>query len=177
MSSAYYLPATLVFTAQDSGTQDAPVIFQNYENEKPVISGGVKLENLDYDFGVQKPELKAIARTPELPLPKNIAAAAVARDTAPRAWLGASIRNIADEGEMSAFGLPGVTGILVLEVSAAAPLAKSGLGKNDVILSVNGNKTDDIVTLLRQVPSFTAEQTIKIGISRLQKEITLTLTP
>ena len=44
----YYLPATLVFTAQDSGTKDAPVIFQAYENEKPVISGGVKLENLDW---------------------------------------------------------------------------------------------------------------------------------
>lgn len=44
----YYLPDTLVFTAQDSGTKDAPVIFQNYQNEKPVISGGVKLENLDW---------------------------------------------------------------------------------------------------------------------------------
>ena len=44
----YYLPATLVFTAQDSGTKDAPVVFQNYENEKPVISGGVRLEELDW---------------------------------------------------------------------------------------------------------------------------------
>ncbi len=37
-----------MFTAQDSGTKDAPVIFQNYENEQPVISGGVRLENLDW---------------------------------------------------------------------------------------------------------------------------------
>ena len=44
----YYLPATLVFTAQDSGTQDAPVIYEAYENEKPVISGGVRLEKLDW---------------------------------------------------------------------------------------------------------------------------------
>ena len=44
----YYLPATLVLTAQDSGTKDAPAIFQAYENETPVISGGVKLEKLDW---------------------------------------------------------------------------------------------------------------------------------
>ena len=44
----YYLPATLVFTAEDSGTKDAPVVFQNYQDEKPVISGGVRLEQLDW---------------------------------------------------------------------------------------------------------------------------------
>ncbi len=30
----YYLPDTLVFTAQDSGTKDAPVVFQNYHGEQ-----------------------------------------------------------------------------------------------------------------------------------------------
>jgi len=44
----YYLPEPLVFTGQDSGTKRAPVVFQNYQNEKPVISGGVKLVNLDW---------------------------------------------------------------------------------------------------------------------------------
>src|ERR1017187_6622584 len=44
----YYLPATLVFTAEDSGTKDAPVVFQNYQGEQPVISGGVRLENLNW---------------------------------------------------------------------------------------------------------------------------------
>jgi hypothetical protein len=34
----------------------------------------------------------------------------------PTPWLGASVRNITSEGEMSAFGLPGVTGVLLLEV-------------------------------------------------------------
>jgi hypothetical protein len=44
----YYLHETIVFTAQDSGTHDAPVVFQAYENERPVISGGVKLDKLDW---------------------------------------------------------------------------------------------------------------------------------
>jgi hypothetical protein len=42
----YYLPETLVFTAQDSGTKDAPVIFQAFNNERPILSGGVKLDHL-----------------------------------------------------------------------------------------------------------------------------------
>ncbi len=44
----YYLPETLVFTARDSGTKTAPVIFQAYQNEKAVISGGVRLERLNW---------------------------------------------------------------------------------------------------------------------------------
>ena len=127
-------------------------------------------------FGVQKPELKAIARTPVLPVPQIISAG-TARDTAPRAWLGASVRNIADEGEMSAFGLPGVTGVLVLNVPADSVLAKAGLQKNDVILSVKGNKTSDVATLLRQVPALTVGQTLPVTISRNQKEISLTIAP
>jgi Trypsin-like serine proteases, typically periplasmic, contain C-terminal PDZ domain len=106
-----------------------------------------------------------------------VAVAPVARDITPRAWLGASVRNIADEGEMSAFGLPGVTGVLVLEVPTGSVLAKAGLQKNDVILSVNGDRTADVATLLRQAPALTAGQTVKVGISRNQKQIVLTLTP
>jgi hypothetical protein len=128
-------------------------------------------------FGVRKPELKDIARTPELPGPRIIATAPVARDTTPRTWLGASVRNIADEGEMSAFGLPGVSGVLVLEVPADSPLVNAGLQKNDVILSVSGDKTADAATLLRQAPSLTSGQSVKIGVSRNQKEIVLTFMP
>ena len=125
-------------------------------------------------FGVQKPALKAIARTPVLPGQKPVAASG-ARDTTPRSWLGASVRNIADMGEMSALGLPGVTGVLVLEVPAGSALAKGGLQKSDVILSVNGTKTADVATLLQQAPALADFQTISLGISRQQKQISLNL--
>src|ERR1051325_3714602 len=39
----YYQPETLVFTAEDSGLAGAPVIWQAWRNEQPVVSGGVKL--------------------------------------------------------------------------------------------------------------------------------------
>src|SRR5581483_3987337 len=119
-------------------------------------------------FGVQKPELKAIARTPPLPQGKMAAPSSARRDAAPVTWLGAHLRNIADEGEMSAFGLPGVTGVLVLDVSADSPLGKAGIQKNDVILSVDGMGTKDTAAL-------PARQVTKIGISRNQKEITIPL--
>ena len=40
----YYLAETLVFTNQDSGSKDAPVVYAAYKDEKPVISGGVLLK-------------------------------------------------------------------------------------------------------------------------------------
>ncbi|MGD0904500.1 MAG: PDZ domain-containing protein [Terracidiphilus sp.] len=127
-------------------------------------------------FGVQKPELKAIAQRPALPAQRRVAVAPAARDATPRAWLGASVRNIADEGEMSAFGLPGVTGVLVLEVPAGSSPMMAGLRNNDVILSVNGAKTADVAALLQQAPALNAGQTLAVGISRNQKQTTLRLT-
>jgi len=126
-------------------------------------------------FGVQKPELKAIARTPVLPGETSVVVASATRDATPHAWLGAIVRNIANVGEMSAFGLPGVTGVLVLEVGADSSPMRAGLQKNDVILSVNGIKTPDFATLLRQASAPGAGQALSIGISRNQKESTLSL--
>src|SRR6266576_217344 len=44
----YYLTEKLVFNAEDSGSAAAPVVYQAYGNEQPVISGGVRLEKLDW---------------------------------------------------------------------------------------------------------------------------------
>ncbi len=126
-------------------------------------------------FGVQKPELKAIARVPQLPQSKTPAPVAATRAAAPVTWLGARVRNITSEGEMSAFGLPGVTGVLVLEVPAESLLAKAGLRKNDVILSVNGAKTADAAALIKQAPALSANNSLKLGISRDQKEMVVEL--
>jgi hypothetical protein len=126
-------------------------------------------------FGVQKPELKAIARMPRLPQPQTPTPVTNARAAEPATWLGARVRNITGEDEMSAFGLPDVTGVLVLEVPVESALAKAGLRKNDVILSVNGGKTTDTAALLRQAPATPTGHPLKIGISRDQKELVLQL--
>lgn len=124
-------------------------------------------------FGVQRPALKALARAPVLPDQKHVAAET--RDIAPRSWLGAGVRNVADAGEMSALGLPGVSGVLVLEVPADSVLATGGLQKGDVILSVDGFKTADVGTLLQKAPTLASVQSMSLVVSRQQKEITLNL--
>ena len=41
----YYLPATEMLAAADSGTAAMPVVYQNYPGESPVFSGGVRVTN------------------------------------------------------------------------------------------------------------------------------------
>lgn len=124
------------------------------------------------NFGVQEPSLRVLARTPMLPGQKAGAVTGT-RDTTPRVWLGATVRNIADAGEMSALGLPGITGVLVLEVPNNSLLAKCGLRKGDVILAINGAKVTHAGVLLEQVPALADFQSIALLISRQQKEIAL----
>ena len=54
----YYLPTTLIFSAEDSGRKVAPVVYQAYQNEQAVISGGVRLNNLKWE-SLQNGILKA----------------------------------------------------------------------------------------------------------------------
>ena len=133
-------------------------------------------ENFPMDrFGVRKPEFKAIARTPQFPGASKAAPAPAARDAAPTTWFGAGVRNVLDQGEMSAFGLPGVTGVLVLDLPASSALAKSGVRKNDVILSINGEKTPDTASLKRQTPA--AAAAVEIVLSRNQSHLVIKVTP
>jgi hypothetical protein len=127
-------------------------------------------------FGVQKPDLKSVARVPELSELKMPVPAAAGR-AATAAWLGARVRNIAGQGEMSAFGLPGVTGVLVLNVPEGSALARAGLRKNDVILSVNGRKTANTAVLLRQASGLPAGSPLAIGVSRDQTETVVQFNP
>ncbi|MFO1501998.1 MAG: PDZ domain-containing protein [Verrucomicrobiota bacterium] len=128
-------------------------------------------------FGVRRRQLRAVARTPQLPQLRVPSAATDVPDAPPAKWFGATIRNIAGPGEMSAFGLPGVGGILVLQVPAGSALAKAGLRKNDVILSVNGDDMPNTAALLRQYPGLDAQRFYKIGVSRDQKRTDVLLNP
>ncbi|MHC1769944.1 MAG: PDZ domain-containing protein [Verrucomicrobiia bacterium] len=137
----------------------------------PALALGFVNFSMD-NFGVQEPSLKALARKPTLPGQKAGAVTGT-RDTTTRVWLRATVRNVADAGEMSALGLPGITGVLVLEVPNDSALAKSGLRKGDVILAINGTKVTNVGVLLEQVPALADFQSMALLISRQQKEIAL----
>ena len=125
-------------------------------------------------FGVVSPTLRKIARRPAFPGERAVVAGA-ARDITVREWLGAKVRSIADAGEMSAYGLPGVSGALVVEAPAQSILGRNGVQKGDVILAVNGTTVADSAALIREVPELADFQSISIRFSRQQKESVLTV--
>ena len=44
-AGTYSLPSTEMFTTADSGSPALQIIYQNYPNETPVISGGIRIQN------------------------------------------------------------------------------------------------------------------------------------
>jgi hypothetical protein len=109
-------------------------------------------ENFPMDqFGVRKPALKALARTPELPDAHDGDAATLGstRDRTPRAWLGATVRNVAGLGEVSAAGLAGEVGVWIVEAPPGSAARAAGLRANDVVLAVDGQAVNAIDDLLR----------------------------
>jgi uncharacterized protein (TIGR03437 family) len=44
-AGTFYLPATEVLTAADSGSASTKIVYQNYPGEAPAISGGVRVQN------------------------------------------------------------------------------------------------------------------------------------
>ena len=44
-AGTYFLPATEMFTAADSGSATTQIVYQNYPGESPVISGGMRVQN------------------------------------------------------------------------------------------------------------------------------------
>ena len=139
----------------------------------PALSLGFVNFSMD-KFGVRTPRLRRVARTPALPAAQNLTSNGP-RSTAPRAWLGARVRDVADSGEMSALGLPGVVGVLVMEVSPGSVSDRGGLRKNDVILAADGANTIDLASLLRQAPALAGFQKLNLTVQRQQRELRLIL--
>jgi hypothetical protein len=114
----------------------------------PALSLGFKNFPMD-QFGVQKPELKRVARTPEMPVPGVKQKEPSRRDPQIVAWQGAKIKNIIGLDEVSIAGLNDETGVKLVEVPADSPAAKAGLRAGDVILKCNGKRTDSVADLLK----------------------------
>lgn len=73
-------------------------------NGSPALKLGFRNFPMD-QFGVQKPSLKAMARTPQLPKsPKSASEPGTMRDGHVVDWLGAKVKNVIGLGELSAAG-------------------------------------------------------------------------
>jgi hypothetical protein len=132
-------------------------------------------ENFPMDqFGVQKPELKRIARTPDLPAAASDSASSqtAATKAVSHFWQGAPVRDL--EGEAySAFGVSKEAGgVHVSDVPAGSAAARNGFKTDDLIQSVNGRPVRRVADLLRLRDS-AAGQPLSVGIVRGQQAQTL----
>ncbi|QIP12958.1 PDZ domain-containing protein [Spirosoma aureum] len=121
-------------------------------------------------FGVQKPRLRSLARSPKLPL---LIQSTVEKEQLEKTWLGIKVRNIRGAGDRSAYGLPDELGILVIEIPKGA--AASGLQKGDVIRTVNGTTVATVSQLVATQKQLHYLPTLPIGVIRNQQLINITL--
>jgi hypothetical protein len=148
----------------------------NIQPDSPALQLG--FANFDmHAFGVQAPELKAIARTPELPTTTRRKSVTLdsARSPAVVVWEGAKVRNVVGWDEVSASGTPGETGVTVLEAPQASPAGKAGLTPGDVILGFNNRPVNDTQDLLRHTRQAGHGRHASITILRYQQESTVSI--
>ncbi len=113
----------------------------------------IGFENFSMDrFGVQKAELKAIARTPELPgFGRSGAEGAVGPRTSalPAFWLQARVRDLVGE-EYSAFGVSKESGgVHLADVPAGSQAERAGFRTGDLIQGINGQPVRRLSDLCR----------------------------
>lgn len=144
--------------------------------ESPAITLGFVNFNMT-TFGVQAPELKAIARTPELPSATGSKSVTLdsSRSRAIVVWQGVKVRNIVGMDEVSASGTPGETGVIVLDVPAASQAGKAGITAGDVILGFNNHAVKDTQDLMRLSREAGSGSRANITILRYQQTSTVSI--
>ncbi|MFD1143327.1 peptide-binding protein [Larkinella insperata] len=182
VDSNLFLDQTALQMAQKAGT-DAhsafgdPAFVQPERGNYRVNAGSPALKigfvNFPMDqFGVQKPSLRVLARTPSLPTLLNSQFEASVQELT---WLGASIRTVRGLGDRSAFGLPDEKGVIVVSIPKGSPLEAAGLKTGDVIRTANQEETPNVGRLIaiQQPVNWTGQ--LGVTVIRNQQTISLTL--
>ena len=143
----------------------------------PAFDIGFKNFPMD-QFGVKKPSLKAIAKTPVIPklgvsdeLKKK---GNKLKNRWATTWKGAIVSSLVGQ-EFSAYGVSKEDGGIALKkVPKDSQAAKLGLLEDDLILTVNGQKIVDETQFLKAIEN-AGSNAIKLLIVREQKEMPLLL--
>jgi membrane-associated protease RseP (regulator of RpoE activity) len=151
----------------------------------PAFDIGFKNFPMD-QFGVKKPALRKIARTPQLPTPVLAQEKAkrapqkarkATRPAKPSVWLGASLQALSGEA-FSAYGVGKEEGGVVLtQVAKNSVAAQQGLKEGDVVQQVNGQAVQTSAALLKAcVRAGSKPLKLKIVRDQQAKEITVKAT-
>lgn len=146
-------------------------------DDSPVLKTGFKNFPMDR-FGVKKPSLRTMARTPVIPgLVIGDDSSAERRDEAPPVyWLGARLHALVGE-EFSAFGVAQETGgVQLVEIPPGASAAAFGMKRDDLIIALNESKTPDLPALFAALSKARGDE-IDVEFVRDQKPVKIRLKP
>jgi hypothetical protein len=142
-------------------------------DDSPALKLGFKNFPMD-QFGVKKPSLKAIAKTPVIPAVQMPDGDSQERADLALFWLGAPLHGIIGE-EFSAFGVSkDDAGVQLVKVPADSAAAKASLRENDLIQGINGHKVRNPADLLA-VLATAGNAPLKLRVIRNQKPVDLAL--
>ena len=117
----------------------------------PALTLGFTNFQMD-QFGVQKPALKAITRTPSFAKAKDNSAAMMFSGITQ--WHGAKVKSLETIQEASSVGVSLDTGgVMVLEVPSDSAAARAGLRQGDLIVGVGGQVVKTVAELQRHAKS------------------------
>ncbi|HTI72015.1 MAG TPA: PDZ domain-containing protein [Candidatus Limnocylindria bacterium] len=145
-------------------------------SQSPALRIGFQNFPMD-NFGVQKPELKTLAKSPKLPTVRvRIDLTPTESSTvATYQWLGATVKSLEGE-EFSAYGVShDEGGIAVLKVSEDSNAARMGLHAGDLIQSVDGHPTRTLLELKSIMEDRAAPDLHEIKLVRNQSPLLITL--
>ena len=143
-------------------------------SNSPAFKLGFKNFPMD-KFGVQKPSLKKLAKTPEVPVTKKIESSD--KKFSPTVlWLRNKIKSVESSEEQSAFGLNTADGVIMQSIWEKSPVAqKGGLKKGDVILEVEREKVRDLKSFFAILKKKNNLDAVEMVVMRNQSELTLSI--
>ena len=142
----YYLPDTLVFQASDSGIKAAPITYASLNGQNPVINGSQKLE------------------LTLSPCKNGIKQAIVPPGTT------ADQLFVIGQGEISAYGLHGGIGVLIMQILVSSITNDVGLKEGDEILKCQDKEINGMDDLFSVFGDTTMGTKVTLDIWRLQQQ-------
>ena len=136
----------------------------------------IGFENFPMDqFGVKKPSLKAIARTPEIPPFGAVRSKRVRTAPKKMQWLGASLSDLTGQ-DFSAYGVNKADGGVALSgVAPGSPAAQAGFLNGDLIQAVNDGKTENTTQFKKLIADATGTLLLKVVRNQQVIELKVTL--
>lgn len=121
------------------------------------------------NFGVEEPKLKAIAKSPEIPVIWSDFNSKTGK-SAQYKLLGANLKNIETLEERSASGLKKTAGVYIISIEKESVLGKSKLKVGDVIIGGEGEEINTIADLMNVFGGHNWKGKLNLIIVRNQEE-------